>query len=601
MNTTDILGSLPADLDWMVLFQLSAIRSWVDEPQMKAMFRLPAHLDLGPISHVVLTSQGRMVAPLDGFALLEPNEGNLRQISQPTETLLDRNRALFETFQPEEAACLAFGRSDPSPVLLHLVVRGGAGFAKAIFHREPTRHNYRLLRAIGVEYLGGHWTDTGFVALFRNLLSNHLHAALLSGYARAGNCNRFFLNHGEIDRKIESGLLQAAEDRIAWGKERGLTAIRELAEQACCGEMTMTCEPPPPRNSFACGDLVPIGFLLNALNQTSSCEIERARASLRDKLTSARQGALWSFHAKWLVTSIDSALVMQGLPDREGIEALERFSDGHGAYYPQLWSQHREGDRMAIRMANAHWCQADFAATCLVRGLRARFGLPTRTPLEYLERHFDARSSLFFANPYLTDWALASALAADPGAKKVKQRLREEILASRNHDHSFGTFDVGISTGFAILALALLGYRGQLVRDAQFCLLDMMDPVRGTWPESIPFYSTRRQARRSCYGRSADADTLAHSAQIIGVNGNCFELWLYRDAHSMVSTSVAVMALGEDCDVQRDDELPGQGLEVHPRYRCTSHAEYVAQFALSSYAGYEEEPGVAPGKHSNGP
>ena len=81
MNTTDILGSLPADLDWMVLFQLSAIRSWIDETQMKAMFRLPAQLDLSPISHVVLTSQGRMVAPFGGFALLELQEANLRQVS----------------------------------------------------------------------------------------------------------------------------------------------------------------------------------------------------------------------------------------------------------------------------------------------------------------------------------------------------------------------------------------------------------------------------------------------------------------------------------------------------------------------------------------
>ena len=52
MNAKDILGLLPDSLEWMVLFNLSALRPWAQDAQMKAMFFLPEQIDLAPLTHV---------------------------------------------------------------------------------------------------------------------------------------------------------------------------------------------------------------------------------------------------------------------------------------------------------------------------------------------------------------------------------------------------------------------------------------------------------------------------------------------------------------------------------------------------------------------
>ena len=50
MSATDILRLLPATLEWMVFFRLSAIRPWAHDTQMKAMFFLPEQTSLDPFT-----------------------------------------------------------------------------------------------------------------------------------------------------------------------------------------------------------------------------------------------------------------------------------------------------------------------------------------------------------------------------------------------------------------------------------------------------------------------------------------------------------------------------------------------------------------------
>jgi hypothetical protein len=583
LNATDILDLLPASAEWMVLFRLSAIRPWAQDAQMKEMFFLPQEIDLGSFNHVVLSSRGRYLAPHDGSDLCLLNGSQLQPGSTQQPSFLDRHRRLLETLPSNEPDCLGLGKKpNLPPVLLHVLIKDGYGQARAIFHRQPSQHNYQLLRAVGVEYQGGHSTQSGFVAFFRNRLPTHIHAGSLAGYTRTGNCNQFFLNHGEIDASLESGLNKASESRITWGRETGLAAagrLGSLARQVC---LAMTCQPPPPQKRFGYGDLVPLGFLLKALNQSVKNTLARPTTQVREMLLAGRQGALWPFHKGRLVTATDSVLILQALPDREGVEALEQFSAGRGQYCPQLWSQTKQPNRMVITEANVHWCQPDFATTCLVRSLRAEVGLSRLTPLQYLEDHFETRSGLYFANPYLTDWALANAIRADAEAVSLKRRVLQEILAGINDDYSFGTYDVALSTSLAILALAALGCHGRLLRLAQLRLLDMMDPVAGMWPECTPFYSTFRST--ACTESTIPSAMIggARSSQILKVRGSPHEMSLYIDTHRMVATAVAVLALGEQCDPSvRDTEL--QKAAVHPRYKCPSHAEYIAEFALPPY------------------
>lgn len=545
---------------------------------MKAMFFLPEQIDLGPFSYVVLSSHGRYLAPQDGSNLSLVSDGRPQPIPHTGLSLRDRYRRLLETFLSDEPDCLGLGKKpDFPPVLLHVTIRDGYGQARAIFHHKPCEDHYELLKAVGVEYQGGYSAEAGFLALFRNRLPAHIHAGALAGYTRTGNCNQFFLNHGEIDRSLEAGLIQASESRTAWGRETGLPAARKLADRACEACLAMTCQPPSFQSRFQYGDLVPLGFLLKALNQGPGDQQPGAR--VREKLLAGRQGALWPFHTGRLVTSTDSVLILQALPEREGVEALEGFSDGHGRYYPQLWSQTKQPGRMLISESNAHWCQPDFATSCLVRSLRAETGLSQVTPLQYLESYFENRSGLYFANPYLTDWAFACAIRADAHATELQARLRQEIFAGMNDDDSFGTYDIALSTSFAILSLAALGCRGRLLRLAQLRLLDLMDASSGLWPECIPFYSTFR---------ASAADEPRTCPQILDIDGSLYELSLYIDTHRIIATAVAVLALGEHCDPEvRDLELRNVAT-IHPRYRCRNHAEYVAEFALPPYLQAQE-------------
>jgi hypothetical protein len=584
LNAREILDLLPASVDWMVFFKLSAIRPWAQDAQMKAMFFLPEQLDLAPFTHIALSSQGRYLAPENGPNLYLVNNGQAQATKHDGPSLFHQYHQLLEALPAEEPDCLGLGKKpDLPPVILHITIKDGDGHARAIFHRKPSGADFELLKAVGVEYQGGYSAGSDFVASFRNRLPVHLHSGSLAGYSRTGNCNLFFLNHGEIDRNLAAGLIQASDIRTAWGRETGLAALGRLgslARQAC---LAMTCQPPPPQNRFGYGDLVPLGFLLKALNQSSKDTLAEPTAQVREILLAGRQHELWSFHSGRLVTATDSALILQALPDREGVEALERFSDGEGHYYPQLWSQTKQPDRMVISDCNAHWCQPDFATTCLVRGLRAEVGLPQLTPLRYLENRFETRSGLYFANPYLTDWALANAIRNDTDAAELKERLMREILGGMNGDHSFGAYDLALSTSFAILALAALGCRGRLLRLAQLQLLSMMDQTVGTWPECIPFYSTFLTPEHAENRASSAGDGFELPSQILNFGQSRHELSLYIDAHRMIATAVAVLALGERCDPDVRDLGLRDAAGLHPRYTCQSHAQYIRDFALSPY------------------
>jgi len=552
------------------------------------MFFLPEQLNLGPFSHVILSPEGRYVALSEGSSVYLLKDEELQTVSRPDVSLFDRYSGWLKFFPSDEADCLGLGAKDSlPPVLLHLTVRDGYGLARAIFHRQPTQLHYELLKAIGVSYEGGYTREGFFIASFRNQLPTHIHAGALAGYRRTANCNEFFLNHGEIDPSLEAGLIKASESRTDYARRLGLAAAARLARSACQVQLAMICQPPAPQARFAYGDLVPLGFLLNALERNPDDSIADASARLRVKLIAGQHQKLWPFHTGRLITATDSALILQGLPSVDAIQALERFSDGQGGYYPQLWAEKKEPDRMLINEANEHWCQPDFATTCLVRGLRAEAGLPTVTPLHSLEERFDTRSGLYFANPYLTDWALATAIRDDADARELRRRLLNEILAAMNEDYSFGTFDVALSTSFAILTLAALGCRGRLLRLAQLRLLEMMDPASGTWPECVPFYSTFLSPKNSDIGAKAAANQSSARSQIIEIDGLQHELSLYFDHYRIIATSAAVLALSEACLPQRRD-IPLRSREAHRRYRSRTQEEYIVRFALPAYVEERE-------------
>lgn len=604
MLVSQILKTLPAPLEWMVLFNLSAIHKLANANIIRAMYHLPSELELEPYSHVVLCSEGRFMAFSDESKLIEPISGNTWTCEQIKLSLYERFSSRLALFPVDEADCLGLGEMSPfSPVLLHLKIKAGYGDAQAIFEQEPSQKDYELLKAVGVKFLGGETKDSYYLARFQNRLPIHIHAGILSHFSRTANCNVFFLRHGDIDEHLKDGLVKAATSRVIWGRNKSLQTLAQLAQSACQQPMAMICQPPPPEQPFPYGDLVPLGFLLKALNQATSVlsnnvenpalamltdSVVNAGRELKQFLLGKSQNQLWAFHTDRLITATDSALVLQGFDHLDSIEALEMFADGQGGYYPQLWSEDKQEGKMLVDESCIHWCQSDYATTCLIKALRQKVGLETKTSTEYIAAGMDNRSGLYFANPYLVDWFVACAISKDESSASLREQLLAEILASMNDDYSFGVYDVAFSTALAILCMAELGFKGKTLLLSQLRLLDFMD-AQGSWPVAIPFYSSLR------INEEISANVLlrmlmtqqsigTEQKQIRKVQEKYYEISLYLDTHSIITTSLAALALAErTSEINSDWQLKTSQQSVHPRYKCCNHSEYIAKFALNAY------------------
>ncbi|MCF2970437.1 hypothetical protein L1047_04405 [Synechococcus sp. Nb3U1] len=612
MQISQILRQLPADLEWMVLFDLAAVRQLASDEVVRAMYFLPEDLDLDPFSHVILSSEGRLLAPQAVGPLREAETGAPTSLSGIPLSLGEQFAERLAWVPVDEADCLGLGEQLPyAPVLLHLRLAQGVGQAQAIFDQAPSQEHYELLRAVGVEYLGGDPHPKGYVAHFRNRLPVHIHTGILSHFERTTHCNQFFLQHGQIDPILEAGLLEATTRRMGWGQRQGSQAVQALAVRVVQQPevpLSMRCQPPLPDRPFDYGDLVPLGFLLRALKTTNPEFSGPLQAHLQER----RKEDLWAFHSGRLITATDSALVMLGYSDRAGAEALERFADPDGGYVPQQWRSSREQDtltqaakqhQMLLEEDCRHWCQADFATTCLVRAWQRQWDLEN-TSLSYLQTHFGERSGLYFANPYLVDWALALALAEDPTpeAALLREQLQAELLASQQPDYSFGTFDPALSTALGILSLTALGVRDRRVRMAQLRLVDWMNP-QGYWPVSAPFYSSLRLdpqespplPYRLLLNRiPAKGDSPALKL-VRSVADEYHGISLYWDQHRMIGTALAVLALAQPTDGERMD--PSTPADPHPRYRCADPTEYIARCALPPYVSSARLGLVASGAH----
>lgn len=368
-----------------------------------------------------------------------------------------------------------------------------------------------------------------------------------------------------------------------------LESLVALGQNACVKPMPMTCIPLYPHKPFPLGDIVPIGFLLHALKAFPDRHgISEIISRLEDLLREKRKSGLWAFHSDRLITATDSSLVLLGMDDSGAVKSLERFFDGKNGYYPQLWSAESVPDHMIIIRDNHHWCQTDYATTCMVRGLRMKAGLSSLTPIEYLQTGFDQRGGLFFANPYLTDWALAMALGKDEQAGTLCKKLKQEIIESQQKDGSFGCFDKPISTALAVLALEALNDDSQAASYARYWLGDLMIKQE-TGAKAIPFYSSLVLDRQKIRSETIGYLRLVNGDRLAKINGDYQALSYYEDSHDMISTALIILALKNETRIgtgktKSIDNGVQQGC-CHPRYICQTHAEYIFNYALPPYLG----------------
>jgi hypothetical protein len=570
-----LVHQLPDAVEWAVVFRAQSLLQQIPASQCATMLGFPAGVEILDCLAVALTSRGKGIA----FDAQGPWTWSFREpqyhVSQTVGTCLAERLLLLADFS--DADCIGFGQlPGSSPVVVAITIdSAGVATAKALFDQQPSQRGYDLLPAVGVHPQSGEWRHGFWCAQFSNRLSDHLRSAELAGFSRTLHCNLLFLNHGRVDDRLEAGLLAAASARIHHGLRTAAASAVELILTARRSELAMTCVPPAPKSPYPCGDLVPLALLAYALGSipNSTPAVNAACVLAKRFLESHRVGNFWPFQHGRLPTATDSALVLLGLRDTNAIGALEQFNDGADVYLPQLSNDQGDAMHMLREPATQHWDQPDYVTTCLVRALRRATGTTPKTPVAWLTERFDRRAGLFFANPYLVDWALALAIAEDEDAAQLCQTLAAEIIASRNPDGSFGLFDQTLSTAAAITALAVLGHRSRAICVAQLQLLGRLE-AQGHGPTTAPFYSSRSLAIEAQRG-------VLRGRGVLAVGSAWHSLSLYEDTHRMVLhafVTLALQAVSDPCD-----SAPAPATIPHPRYLAGSASAYIEGFALPPY------------------
>ena len=371
-RVTTILNLLPADLEWLVLFDLGVIRMLAGDEDVRRMYNLTGEADLDAYTHVVLTSAGAFLLLADQESLCPAHSSELAP-PPAGETMARRHAGLLKRAPVDRAHCLGLGREGPlEPVLLFVEVDGEYGRAEAFFREPPTEEHYDLLKAVGVEYLGGQVEDGYFVARYSNHLPTHIQGGLASAFQRTDHCNKFSLRHGRIDAELEASLREAAGDRLKYGRRRGFAALEKMAARIGVIDQSLTCRPPAPARPVPYGDVVPWGLARWAaeslVQDVDPVRVHDFRTRLKDYLLSKSQGGLWPYHTGGLPTATDSALVLLGYPDRRSILELERFGGVEDGYRPQT-----EEDLARAGPGAKHWIGPDLRHH-LPGGLSARPG-----------------------------------------------------------------------------------------------------------------------------------------------------------------------------------------------------------------------------------
>ncbi len=564
----NILDKLPGELQWMVLFNLDAIKEIATEETIKKMYFLNEAIDISSHSYVVLTSQGRYLAPKKETADLFHGENLVDYAYTGPDTLKTRFARVQDKFAIDSVDTLAYGQDDEyGDVFLFVKIDGSTAHATSLFTNEPSQQHYELLPAIGVNYKGGKFKGDVFVAEYENLLPVHIESAIFADFTRTDSCNYFFFKHGNIDANLFKGLSMAVQGRAKRQRAKAELLLAEVAERALIEKLAMSWLPPEGNEKFPFGDLVPLGFVSRALKKTGLTELqERVEKRLLEK----KLRGLWSFEMDDLETSIDSALVMQGLNDAKAASLIEKFSDGTGGYYPQLWSMNPVAGEMQFVPEKRHWCQTDLAPTALIYALRRKAGFEPEVKTEqYLLDNFNIRSGLYFANPFLVDWTFAQGLSYINKANNYKELLCKEILAALNSDGSAGKFDHVLSSAFACLALNEAGYRGKAIESIQtFIALNYERHLNGS---SIPFYSSLITGDKSFKGRK------------VSVNGYDLALSFHEDSYNMVYLAAVVMALNLDKPSGQNENDFVEHIPTPLRYTCKTHLEYIEMAALIPY------------------
>ena len=563
--TRRLLDAMSPRAGVAVAFHLPSVRAVADDEQVRGMYFLDESVDLDSIEAIAMAPGGAAMLLKDGTVRLPPACPRSQE-SGPS--LLDSHAEELRHLEPLGRLCIGVGRvAGLPPVALALDFEDGFARGAAVLRSEPRGGGLDLLSAIGVRILSTTTLSDGRVRVeLENRLEAHLDAARLSQYRRTGNCNRFFLSHGDADGDLEQGLVEAARVRIAAGRERLAAATIEVANRALDESLALHQRPPGAEETTPYGDLVPLGFLgaaLAAIRDAGGAEADAAEetlARLQDHLESHRRCGLWGYSRGCIPTSTDTALVtLAGLdPDFDALESLRGDS---GGFIPQAVTEEGGGDAMRRTPATAHWEQEDVPTTALVEALRIDAGLDPRTDAAWFLRRFRRWGGLYFTPSTMGPWAVARLAArlgdgADPAESNddgagtdrtadLRATVIRLVHASREAAGDRDDHDPILRESLGILALAELDAADRFALAAQVRLL-------GEWEEGgaseTPFHSTvvRPPVRSFEEMMAVQADPATAF-----LHGTVHAVTLYEDPHRLIATALACLALHVDATAIR--------------------------------------------------
>jgi hypothetical protein len=553
-----ILSTLPASLDWAVAFDAAVLRRVLDAADLDAMLRPQPGIAINETALVALTSAGSHF-----------ESSNPRPVPG---SILNRFAAELDLVPSGSSICVGVGGEGDDKVLVQVAGEE----AVAVWRHPPEPRGWGLLPAVGVQPSSVATVGEHTVVRFSFDLGMHLRAAKAAAFARTDGCIRYFLGGGRVEGTLALNLLGDADTRLGNVRRRTIARLAEQVVRFCDEGLAMQCRPGGGKAPHPLGNTVPLGLALYALRAfPTSDDALRAATRAADCLAARRQDRLWAFQAGDLVTALDSALVLLGVEDLIGVRELETFRSPHGGYRAQRCG--RGPGAMPVSDRNRHWCEPDVPTTALVQALRVRHGLPATVDPTWLLSRSARRDGLFFANPYLADWAYALGLPI--GASRARRRLQDEVLASASADRSFGAFDRVLSTASAVLCVSATGCDRRTLRPFQLRLLELLDEDGETSP-STPFYSALAIDGRLPPRALLEEMRRQPDWQVVTARGRWFRVTLYEDATGMVTTALAGLALCAD----GERRPPEHGAtRCASRYRATDLLDYIEHFALPPY------------------
>ena len=571
MGINDILIKLPSTIEWMVLFDVAVFREIAGDNTFKEMYFINEATDLDLYNYVILSSEGRFLSLEHKHTLI--NGESLEEVNfEGMFSMNEEYRSYLQTVDPSKAHCLALAKVGPfGKVLLNINIQNNVDQARAVFENEPSENHYALLQAIGVQYKGGESVKGKFIAKYVNKLPIHIHSGILNHFSRTDNCNIFFFNHGNIDKSLFEGLYTAYLKRKEWMLKQVDDDLVALTKRSLTEKVSMDWLPPIGSAVFPFGDVVPLGFLKLAIDNSSHEELNK---ELAQRLEDKKLRGLWPFESNDLETSVDSALVLQGHYDKVAVNELKRFWNGIYGYLPQIASENPKKGEMQFVEEKKHWCQVDLPTTCLIYAIRKKLDLPTMVETEsYIVNSFNARSGLYFANPYMVDWYYANALAQMKGQDDLKKQFIEDLLSGLNEDYSVGKYDKVLSSAFASITLDLLGYHGTAIAGLQLYIVNNYSLEKG---KSIPYYSSLLLEENQVF-----------TGRKVSVNNKDLQVSLHRDTNDSIYTAIVFLALSltaQDSFSENDDSLTSyKTSELKPIYSNESLLDYIEKHALIGY------------------